>query len=99
MSMTLLELMQAATSEMGVPVPQTVIGNTAQDVVQLLGLLQEVGRKLYTGYEWQDLVVPYKFTTDYLATTGDIVDGSAVITNIPDTSTLDTTYQLSLIHI
>lgn len=94
MSMTLLELMQAATSEMGVPVPQTVIGNTAQDVVQLLGLLQEVGRKLYTGYEWQDLVVPYKFTTDYLATTGDIVDGSAVITNIPDTSTLDTTYQL-----
>ena len=94
MSMTLLELIQAATGEMGLPVPQTVIGNTALDVVQLLGLLQEVGRKLYTGYEWQDLVVPYQFTTEYLATTGNITTDSAVITTIPDTSTLDTTYQL-----
>ena len=87
MSMTLLQIVQAATSEMGVPVPQTVQGNTAQDVVQLLGLLNKVGRELYTNYEWQALVVPYRFYTSFLQTTGDIADGSAVITNIPDTST------------
>lgn len=94
MSMTLLQLVQAATSEMGVPVPQTVQGNTAQDVVQLLGLINKVGRELYTNYDWQALEVPYQFYTAYLQTTGDIVDGSAVITNIPDTSTFSTDYML-----
>lgn len=94
MSMTLLELIQAATSEMGVPVPQTVVGNAAADVVQQLGLLNEIGRKLYTGYEWQDLNVQYRFTTQYTSTTGDITDNSEVITNIPSTTGLDTTYML-----
>lgn len=95
MSMTLLQIVQAATSEMGVPVPQTVQGNTATDVVQLLGLLNKVGRELYTNYEWQALVVPYRFYTSFLQTTGDIADGSAVITNIPDTSTFSTDYMLT----
>lgn len=94
MSMTLLQIVQAATAEMGLPVPATVVGNTALETVQLLGLLNELGRRLYTGYEWQALTVTYRFNTQYLDTTGDITVGSAVITNIPDTSTLSTQYTL-----
>lgn len=94
MSMTMLQLIQAATREMGLPVPASVAGNTAIDVAQLLGLLNKVGRELYTNYDWQALCIPFRFYTQYLATTGDIVNGSAVITNIPDTSTLSTRYML-----
>lgn len=94
MGMTMLQLVQAATGEMGLPTPATVAGNTATDVVQLLSLLNKVGRELYSNYDWQALDVEYRFYTQYLATTGDITNNSAVITNIPDTSTLSTRYML-----
>lgn len=94
MSMTMLQLIQAATREMGLPVPASVAGNTAIDVAQMLGLLNKVGRELYTNYDWQALDVEYRFYTQYLQTTGDIANNSAVITNIPDTSQLSTRYML-----
>jgi len=80
MSMTMLQLIQAATREMGLPVPASVAGNTAIDVAQMLGLLNKVGRELYTNYDWQALDVEYRFYTQYLQTTGDIANNSAVIT-------------------
>lgn len=91
----MLQIIQAAASEMGLPIPSTVAGNTAIDAQQMLGLLNSVGRELYTGYEWQALAVPYRFYTTFLATTGNITNGSAVITNIPSTSTLSTDYMLT----
>lgn len=95
MSMTLLEIVQAATAEMGVPQPVSIAGNTSQDVLQLTGLVNKLGRYLYTNYQWQALNAEYRFYTQYLTTTGDTISGSAVIENIPSTAQLDTTYMLT----
>ena len=84
---TMLQLVQQATAEMGLAVPSTVAGNTTQDVTQLLALLNAVGYELTAPqYFWQALSTEYAFYSQYVQTTGDIVDGSAVITNIPSTA-------------
>jgi hypothetical protein len=93
MSMTMLEIVQAATGEMGLAVPSSVAGNTSADVVQLLALLNSLGRSLQQEHDWQKLIVQYRFYTAYLQTTGNTTDGSAVVSSIPDTTGLDTTYQ------
>jgi hypothetical protein len=95
MSMTLLQLVQAAAGEMGLPQPSAISGNSSQDVVQYVALINKLGRDLATDYVWQALDVEYRFTTSFLATTGDITTGSAAITNIPSTASLDATYMLT----
>jgi hypothetical protein len=92
--MNLLQLVQQATAEMGLPVPATVAGNTASDVVQQLALLNAVGSELLE-FDWQALQTEYRFTTQYLLTTGTVTSGSAVITGIPSTTGLDATYMVS----
>lgn len=93
MSATMLQLIQQAATEMGLSVPTSVAGNQTQEVVQLLGLLNAVGYELQREHQWQRMTQEYVFTTSYLTTTGDLTDGSAVVTNIPDTSTLSTYFQ------
>ncbi len=95
MSMTLLGLIQAATAEMGVPVPAAIAGNSAQDVLQLTGLINKLGRYLTTNYQWQGLDTEYRFTTQFLATTGNTAAANAVITAIPSTAILNTTFMLT----
>lgn len=92
--MNMLQIIQAATGEMGLAVPTYVAGNTQQDVVQLLALLNSVGRDLQQEYDWQKLITEYAFLTQYTTTTGNVTDGSAIITNIPSTAGLDATYQV-----
>jgi hypothetical protein len=92
--MNMLEIIQAATGEMGLSVPTFIAGNTAPDAVQQLALLNSVGRKLQREYDWQKLIVEYRFNTNFSIQSGDIVDGSAVVTNLSDTSTLSTTFQV-----
>jgi hypothetical protein len=91
---TMLALVQQATGEMGLAVPTFVAGNTAQDQIQQLALLNAVGHELSNEWDWQTLTTEYRFTTSYTATTGDVASGSAVITNIPSTTGLDTTYMV-----
>jgi hypothetical protein len=91
--MNMLEIVQAAAGEMGLAVPTFVAGNTASDVVQLLALLNSVGRKLQREYDWQRLIVEYAFYTQFTDTTGTVSDGSAIVSSIPSTTGLDTTYQ------
>jgi hypothetical protein len=93
--MTLLQLVQQAAAEMGLPVPSTVAGNTASDVVQQMALLNAVGYELQRDYDWQALQTEYRFTTQYLLTSGTVTSGSAVIAGIPSTTGLDTTYMVS----
>lgn len=93
MSSTCLQLVQQAAGEMGLSVPTYVVGNTSQDTVQQLALINAVGNELQREFIWQHSTVPYRFSAAFLATTGDTVNGSAVITNIPDTSTLSTLWQ------
>jgi hypothetical protein len=92
---TMLQLMQQASAEMGLTVPSSVAGNTASDVVQTLALLNAVGYELKNIFEWQKISKEYRFTTQALSTTGNTTDNSAVITGIPSTTGLDTTYMVT----
>lgn len=90
MSYTLLQLVDQVSGEMGLSQPASVIGTTNNQTVQLLALVQRLGKDLVRSYEWQRLVRAYIFQTTAAVTgTGDLTSGSAVITNISfDTSSL-----------
>lgn len=91
---TMLQIIQDATGELGITQPQLVVGSTAIDTIQLLALLNRLGNDLLRGYIWQAQQVEYRFTVQFLETTGTLTDGSAVITGIADTTGLDSTYQV-----
>lgn len=92
---TMLQLIQQATGEMGLSVPSSVAGNTTADTVQQLALLNAVGYEVQRKFEWQAMTKVNYFNTAALSTTGTVTDGSAVVTGIPDTSTLSTLYQVT----
>lgn len=85
---TMLALVQQVTNELGVPTPASVAGNTTQDVVQILALMNARGYQLLRKASWRQLSTVYQFTTSYLTTTGTYAEDGLVITGIPDTSTL-----------
>lgn len=93
--MTLLELLQQAVGELGLPIPVAIVGNTAQDTVQQFRVINACGRDLAALHNWQALQIAYRFTTSYLSATGTTVNGSAVITGLSSTTGLDSTYMLS----
>jgi len=95
MAATMLALVQQATAEMGLGAPTFVAGNTSDDTIQWLALLNSVGYELTREYEWQQLCTEYRFTTAVSVTTGTIADGSAVITGIPDTTGLTSAYMVT----
>ena len=92
MGSSMLTLVTQVTAELGVPVPVSVAGNTNQDVVQILALLNASGYELLRKADWQALTKTYQITTSYLTTTGTWGTSSGVVTAIPSTATLDTTY-------
>jgi hypothetical protein len=92
---TMLALVQQATAEMGLSVPTYVAGNTTQDVVQQLALLNAVGYEIQRGYIWQALNKAHIFTVDVITITGDTTSGSSNITNASSIVGIDTTYQVS----
>lgn len=95
MSATCLQLIQQATGEMGLAVPNTAVGNTNTDVIQILALLNGVGYEVIRKYQWQATSKQNLFQTNYLNTTGTVSSGSAVITNIPSTAGLSARYQVT----
>ncbi len=95
MSSNCLQLVQQATGELGLTVPTYVVGNPAQDQVQQLALLNAVGNELQREFIWQHSTVQYRVPVAILATTGDVVNGSAVITNLASTAGIDNKFQVS----
>lgn len=91
---TLLQLVQAASAEMGLTVPTYVVGNTDTQVTQLLYLINALGNELKREYPWENLNREYRFTTQYTSTTGTLTNGSAVVTGIPSTTGLSTNYMV-----
>lgn len=89
---TMLQLVQQAMSEMGLTAPTYVANNASLDVVQTLALMNAVGYELQRQHQWQALCTEYQFTVAYLETTGDVTEGSAVVTNIPSTTGLSSAY-------
>lgn len=88
MAKTLLQLVQSAAQQMGIVSPTYVVGNQASDVVQLLALINDVGDELQREFDWEALKKEYRFTTNYLSTTGSWTSGATTVTGIPSTATL-----------
>ena len=94
MSSTMLQLVQQVTNELGVPTPVSVAGNTNQDVIQILALMNASGYELLRKADWRELTQPHSFFTEYTTTTGTYGTTSLAITGIPSTASLDTTYMV-----
>ena len=95
MSSTMLELMQQTSSELGLVAPTYVAGNTQQDVIQLLALMNRAGYNLIKEYDWRALQKEYRFYTQAISTTGDGVNGSYNLLNVANTTGLSDKWQVT----
>lgn len=91
----MLQLVTQVTSELGVSTPANVAGNTNQDIIQILALMNASGYELLKKHDWRRITKQHLFTTTFTNTTGDVALDSYTITNIPSTAGLDTTYQVT----
>lgn len=57
-----LEILEQATSELGLVVPTSIPGDTVQDS-QMLAMLNAAGAELVYAYPWSNLIRTWKFTT------------------------------------
>lgn len=92
--MNMLQIIRAATAELGIPQPASVVGVQSTDTIQLLALLNGLGGDLQRKYIWEALCVEYRFSTQFLTATGTTTAGSAVVTGLSSTAGLDSTYQV-----
>lgn len=95
MSSTLLQLVQQAAGEMGLAVPSTVIGNTAQDTVQMLYLINAVGNEVARQHPWQAMNKQHIFQVDVISLTATSTDGSSNLTNASSIVGVNNKYQVS----
>lgn len=82
---TLLSLMQTTLQGMGVAAygqPATVIGNTNQDIVQVLALLNAEADALAHEKDWQAQQIQYIFSTPFYTYTGTTTNGSTSVTGM-----------------
>ena len=82
MASTLLQLVQQASAEMGLAVPNTVVGNTAADTQQMYYLINALGGELAREYPWEALNIEYDWYSQYTQSDGAIVEGSYTITGV-----------------
>jgi hypothetical protein len=82
MAMTLLQLVQSATGEMGLLPPQNVAGSTASDTVQLMYLANAVGSELAREYPWEALNVEYDWYSQYTQSDGVILENTYTIQGV-----------------
>lgn len=92
---TMLQLVTQVTNELGVSTPANVAGNTNQDVIQILALMNASGYELLLKGDWRKITKQHLFTTDFTNSTGDVALNTYTITNIPSTAGLDNTYQVT----
>lgn len=94
--MNLLEIITAACNELGLNPPAIVAGSTALQTIQMQALANREGQGLYRDYDWTQLQKEFVINVQSpIDTTGDVTLGSQLITNIPDTTGLDTAYNVS----
>lgn len=94
MARTLLELVQAAANEIGIPAPSLLFGSQNDQEKQLLALANREGKDFSTMANknggWQELRKDYTFTTEIASgLTGNLVSGSPIITGISSTAGLE----------
>jgi len=87
MALNLLQIAQAVTGELGLVQPSIVVGATDLQTVQIYNLINRTGDSLKRDHDWT--VLQTLFTLDVTAptvTTGNLTNGSPVITGIPSTA-------------
>lgn len=87
----MLSLMQQAMSEMGLPSPSIVAGNSNQDVTQTLALMNAVGYELQREHPWQGIDKEYRFNAVTYNYTATVTSGSTTISVLSSTTGLTTT--------
>lgn len=60
--MSLLTMIQSVTDDLGINKPTTIIGNTSDDIEQLLALANNEGRDMASRYQWSALLKENTFT-------------------------------------
>jgi hypothetical protein len=91
---TMLQLVQQVTNELGIATPASVAGNSNQDVIQILALMNASGYELMRRADWRELTKQHTFYTEAISTTGTWTDSAYTITGIPSTAGLSTAYQV-----
>ncbi len=87
--LTLLQIVQAVTGELGLVQPSVVVGASDLQTVQLYNLVNRSGDGLKRAHNWTALQTLFTLeVTAPTVTTGDLTEGSAIISNIPTTSAL-----------
>ena len=90
---TLLSLFQNTLQGMGVATygqPTTVVGNSNQDVTQLLALVNAGGDELAREHQWQGLVAQHNFTAVYYSYTATVTNASTTLSVLSSTTGLTT---------
>jgi hypothetical protein len=82
MATTLLQLVQQASAEMGLAIPNTVAGNTSTDVTQMYYLINAAGNELAREYPWEAMNTEYDWYSQYSESDGSILYGTSVITGV-----------------
>lgn len=86
-----LQIINVCQQELGLPQSATVVGNSDLSTVQLFAFLQLANEELrdYSDEGWKVLQSEFNLVVlPPTVTTGDTVEGSAIITNIPSTAGL-----------
>lgn len=91
---TMLQIIQAATGQLGIPTPALVAGINNTDTLQLMALLNQLADDLQRDYIWEALCVEYRFHTQFLEAIGTVTANSQVITGLSVSTGLDDTYQV-----
>ena len=93
----MLQMVQQVTAELNLAVPTYVVGNTSQDVQQILALMNASGYDLLKEYDWQALQVQYRFYTQSITANATTVNGSTNLTFAmgTDLSSVTSQWQLS----
>jgi hypothetical protein len=93
--MTLLQLIQQVCDELMISRPSAVATSQDPQIRQLYALLNRLGADVSRQFQWQRLNREHILTTLAITQTGDTTAGSAVISNIADTSQITTQFGVS----
>lgn len=95
MSSTLLQLVNRAQNELSLSASSTVINNSTQEVVQLLGLTNAVGYELMEAHDWQTITKEYRTTMVTYSYTGTVTSGSTSITSMSSITGLSARFMVT----
>jgi hypothetical protein len=98
MATSLLALAQQAMPEMNLAAPQSLFASGIQDNLTIVALFNAAGAELAREFDWNELIVEYRFNLSFLIQTGTVTNNSAVITGLANTAgppQLDTTFTVT----